>query len=283
MVKIDNIGNFDLAQTLDCGQAFRWREQPDGSFAGVAMGKKLTLTTSGSTLQIDGIDESEYSSVWADYFDLNRDYGEIGKTLSKIHPVLREAFEYAPGIRILEQEPWEALCSFIISQNNNIPRIKLIIDRLCEAFGSQIEENCYSFPSAEKLASLSVEELAPIKAGFRARYILDAATKVSSGEIDLNALKTAPLDEVRSTLMTITGVGPKVADCTMLYGLHRLESFPLDVWMKRAMTTLFPELTPSDFGEYGGIAQQYIFYFIRGGGGLHPRAGCTRGQIAHEL
>ncbi len=266
MVTLYNITNFDLAQTLDCGQAFRWELRSDGSFTGVAMGKRLTLTLDGSTLTIDGIDENEYLNVWAEYFDLNRNYGEIGNTLSQLHPILREAYDYAPGIRILAQEPWEALCSFIISQNNNIPRIKLIIGRLCEAYGDEIEDSVYSFPCAEKLAGLSVDDLSPIKAGFRARYIIDAAQKVSGGEVDLDELKRAPLDEAKARLMTITGVGPKVADCTLLYGLHRLESFPLDVWMKRAMSRLFPELTPKDFGEYGGIAQQYIFHYSR----MHP-------------
>ena len=263
---INNITDFDLAETLDCGQAFRWKENPDGSFSGVAHGRLITLSLCDGTLEITGADEQDYHGIWEEYFDLSRDYASIKNSLAQLHPTMKEASEYAPGIRILSQEPWEALCSFVISQNNNIPRIKLIIGRLCESFGEPIAEGWYSFPSAEKIASLTEEELAPIKAGFRNRYILDAARKVSSGDIQLEPLRTAPIEDARQELMRIKGVGIKVANCTLLYGLHRLDCFPLDVWMKRAMVTLFPELTPEDFGEYGGIAQQYIFHYSR----MHP-------------
>ena len=265
-VTIKNISNFALAETLDCGQAFRWRENPDGSFTGVAHAKAVTLSLEGSDLTISGITEDEYKQTWEKYFDLSRDYGAIKDSLSALHPTMKEAAAFAPGIRILDQEPWEALCSFIISQNNNIPRIKLIIDRLCSEFGDEIGDALYTFPSADTIASMTAEQLAPIRAGFRARYIIDAAKKVSSGEILLEQLRTAPIDDARAELMKITGVGIKVANCTLLYGLHRLDCFPMDVWMKRAMAVLFPELTPEDFGQYGGIAQQYIFHYSR----MHP-------------
>lgn len=263
---IKNITDLDLAQTLDCGQAFRWKENEDGSFTGAAHGRLLTLRLCKGELEISGATEEEYRDIWENYFDLSRDYGAIRSALSGIHPIMAEAAQFAPGIRILNQDPWEALCSFVISQNNNIPRIKLIISRLCESFGDQIEGQWYTFPSAESIAQLSPDDLAPIKAGFRNRYIIDAAQKVASGEVELEALRTAPIEEARAELMKITGVGVKVADCTLLYGLHRLDCFPLDVWMKRAMAVLFPELTPSEFGEYGGIAQQYIFHYSR----MHP-------------
>ena len=183
-----------------------------------------------------------------------------------MHPILAEAAQFAPGIRILNQDPWEALCSFIISQNNNIPRIKGIVERLCQTFGDEIDDGWYTFPTAEKLASLEPEDLQPIRAGFRARYIVDGARKVSSGEINPEKIRVTEINSARSELMKITGVGIKVADCTLLFGLHRVEAFPLDVWMKRAMKTLFPEMSPKDFGEYAGIAQQYIFHYSR----MHP-------------
>ena len=263
---IGNITDFDLAQTLDCGQAFRWKEQADGSFKGVAYGKLVTFRKDGDSIVIDGASEEDFNNIWKNYLDLDLDYGNIKANLSKLHPTLAKAAEFAPGIRILNQEPWEALCSFIISQNNNIPRIKGIVERLCQNFGEQIEQDFYTFPSAGKIAALSPEDLAPIRAGFRARYIIDGAAKVASGEIDLEKVRRMNIDEARKELMKITGVGIKVADCTLLYGLHRLDCFPLDVWMKRAMSTLFPDMKPSDFGEYGGIAQQYIFHYSR----MHP-------------
>lgn len=262
----ENIKNFDLAQTLDCGQAFRWKIQNDSSFIGVAYGKLITLKKDGDTLTVYGATEDEFEQIWRKYFDLDLDYGKIKSNLSQLHPVLKEAAEFAPGIRILNQEPWEALCSFIISQNNNIPRIKGIIERLCQAYGEQIQDEYYTFPSAEKIAALTPEDLAPIRAGFRARYIIDGARKVASGEIKLEEIRTMPIEQARTELMKITGVGTKVADCTLLYGLHRLDCFPLDVWMKRAMARLFPDMKPKDFGQYGGIAQQYIFHYSR----MHP-------------
>ena len=150
----------------------------------------------------------------------------------------------------------------LISQNNNIPRIKGIVSRLCEHFGEKIPGG-FAFPAPEVLANCTVEDLAPLRSGFRAKYILNAAQKVAQGIIILDAMKTMPLEEVRQQLMTIQGVGPKVAECAALYGLHRLEAFPMDVWMKRAMAILFPNKTAADFGRYAGIAQQYIFHYAR--------------------
>ena len=148
----------------------------------------------------------------------------------------------------------------------NIKRIKGIVKRLCESFGDKIGEDLYAFPTAEKLAALDVKDLEPLRAGFRNRYIIDGAQKVASGEVDLEKCRTLTYEDARDELMKIVGVGQKVADCTLLFGLHRVESFPLDVWMKRAMAVLFPTLTPQDFGPYAGIAQQYIFHYSR----MHP-------------
>lgn len=261
----EKIRDLSLKDTLDCGQCFRWKERDDGSFSGIVRGRAATVRTDGDRLVIDSAGEDD-RALWEVYFDLGTDYGAVKKALSAIHPVMADAARYAPGIRILRQEPFEALICFIISQNNNIKRIAGIVERLCENFGERTVEGVYAFPTAERLAALEPEELAPIRAGFRHRYIVDAAKKVADGVVDLEIVRKLPYDEAQKALMQITGVGVKVADCVLLYGLHRLESFPLDVWMKRAMATLFDGLDPSAFGEYAGIAQQYIFHYSR----MHP-------------
>ena len=264
-IVIPDVRDLDLEQTLDCGQSFRWEKQNDGSFSGVAFGKYVNISLDGTDMVIKNA-APEDEKIWREYFDLELDYGKIRGDISKLHPVLEEAARYAPGIRILRQEPYEALCTFIISQNNNIKRIKGIVARLCESFGDEIDEGVYTFPTAERLAELTPDDLAPLRAGFRNRYIIDSAKKVASGEVDLELCKTADYDTARAELMKITGVGVKVADCTLLFGMHRVEAFPVDVWMKRAMEKLFPGMTANDFGEYAGIAQQYIFHYSR----MHP-------------
>lgn len=260
-IKISGITDLDLARTLDCGQSFRWVEN-GGKFSGVAFGKKAEMYFDGDDLCIDNTTAEDFEKIWKNYLDLELDYGKIREEIKKIHPVLEQACAYAPGIRILRQEPWEALCTFIISQNNNIKRIKGIVERLCENFGEKIDDY-YTFPTAEKLARLNPENLAPIRAGFRNKYIINAAQKVGSGEVDLEKCRTLDYEEARAELMKIKGVGVKVADCTLLFGLHRIEAFPVDVWMKRALENLFPGMSENDFGEYAGIAQQYIFYYSR--------------------
>ena len=264
-ILIPDVRDLDLEQTLDCGQSFRWTKQDDGSFSGVAFGKYVNISLDGTDMVIKTA-APEDEKIWREYFDLELDYGKIRGDISKLHPVLEEAARYAPGIRILRQEPYEALCTFIISQNNNIKRIKGIVARLCESFGDEIDEGVYTFPNAERLAELTPDDLAPLRAGFRNRYIIDSAKKVASGEVDLELCKTADYEAARAELMKITGVGVKVADCTLLFGMHRVEAFPVDVWMKRAMEKLFPGMSANDFGEYAGIAQQYIFHYSR----MHP-------------
>ncbi len=251
------LSSFDLSATLECGQCFRWEALPGGDYR-FAAGNRY-----------GNAGPSSLSSLWQDagwraYFDLERDYDAIRRELSALDPTLAKAAAFAPGIRILNQDPWEALCCFILSQNNNIPRIKGIVERLCEGFGEPSEEG-FGFPEPEKLASLSPQDLSPLRCGFRARYLIDAARRVARKEegLVLEELRAIPLEEAREALMKIVGVGCKVADCTLLYGLHRLEAFPMDVWMKRAMETLFPGKTPGFFGPYGGIAQQYIFHYSR--------------------
>lgn len=264
-IEVYGLKDFELKDTLMCGQCFRFKENEDGSFWGVAFGKVITLIKTDDKLTLF-TNEEDFQNIWRSYFDLDIDYTKIKEDLSKIHPTLAQAAKFAPGIRILRQEPFEALISFIISQNNNIKRISGIVERLCTLWGEEIAEGVFAFPTVDALSKLSAEDLEPIRAGFRARYIVDAVKKVKSGEIDLEKLNSLSFENAKAQLMKITGVGEKVAHCVLLYGLHRLEGFPMDVWMKRAMAVLFPDLSGEDFGEFAGIAQQYIFHYAR----LHP-------------
>ena len=252
---------FDLALCLDCGQAFRWESTQNG-WHGVVSGREFVLNQTGNALEVSGSTDEKSIRILEEYFDFNRDYDRIIKMLKNDSYFSAAAKEYY-GIRILRQQGWEALCSFIISQNNNIPRIKGIISRLCENFGEKTGENAYSFPSAEKIAGLNVSDLAPLRSGFRAKYIIDAAKKVSSGEVDLKTIEKMPIEQARQELMKIKGVGPKVAECTLLYGFNRLEAFPVDVWVKRILKELYPDGLPVCFAGNEGIAQQYLFHWRR--------------------
>ena len=249
-----------LAQTLDCGQCFRWDRLPDGAWEGVACGRWVRITE-------ENLPNVLRDTFWTRYFDMATDYAKIRTEFCAMDPVLAEATRYAPQIRILNQEPWEALCSFILSQCNNIGRIRGMVDRFCRAYGDPVELGRRAFPKPEAVASVKEEDLRALGFGFRAAYVLGAARSVASGALDLDALRTMPLGEAREKLCRLSGVGPKVADCALLYGLHRLDAFPMDVWMKRAMKELFPGRDPAWFGPYAGIAQQYIFHYSRN----HPQ------------
>ncbi len=272
IIEIKKPLNFDLNETLNCGQCFRFKPCSDGCYEGVAKSKyiKLGLSDDEKYIRFFGIKKSDLSNIWEDYFDLNTDYSAIAKQLASISPLMQKAIEFAPGIRILKQDAFEALCSFIISQNNNIPRISKIISKLCETYGDICENNIrfHAFPSAQTISKLKPEELRALGCGFRDKYLLDAASKIVSGEINLCEISKMPLDKAKKELQKIKGVGPKVADCVLLYGMHRLECFPEDVWIKRAMKTLFPGKNHEIFGEYAGIAQQYIYHYSRKNPGI---------------
>ena len=253
-----------LPQTLDCGQAFRWRATNDTEteFSGVVGNKLLLISSEGDDIILHNTTEEDYYNIWENYFDVKRDYESLKAEFSE-DEVLKEAISYAPNIRVLSQEPWETTVSFIISANNNIKRIKGIIDRLCESFGEKLDEGAYTFPTAERLAELSLEELEVIRAGFRNKYILDCAKKVASGEIDFEYIKALDTDSARKELMKIKGIGPKVAECALLFGFNRAECFPMDTWMKKVMTSLYPQGLPSNIIPNAGIAQQYLFHYAR--------------------
>lgn len=262
-IYIYGIEDFDLPHTLDCGQAFRWRCDENGLWSGVAFNKFLSLKKlSDGTVVLFNTTKVDFENIWCDYFDLNRDYKSIISKLSQ-NDVLKRACEYSYGIRILNQEPFETLCSFIISQNNNIKRIKGIIERLCENFGEKTDNGYYTFPTPQKIASLTIDDLAVLRSGFRAKYLIDAAKKVSNDEVKLENLKNLPLYEARNELMKILGVGPKVADCCLLFSHGHTDAFPKDVWIKRAISVLFNGELPKEAENYAGIAQQYIFFYAR--------------------
>lgn len=260
-VIIDGVKCLNLALTLDCGQAFRWSEQEDGSWSGTAGGVFLNVLQDGERLILRNTTKEALETVWWSYFDLDRDYEGICDRLrqdSLLAPTIDEYY----GIRILRQDSWEALFSFVISQQNNIKRIKLIIDRLCRAYGDELANGVYSFPSAQRLSKLTVEDFEALGTGYRAKYLEKLAKDVASGRLDLDKIKTLPLDEARKELMAIYGVGVKVANCALLFGFGFFSAFPVDVWMKRVME-YYPDGLPECFKGNEGIAQQYLFHWAR--------------------
>ncbi len=262
-IKADNY--FDIERTLDCGQCFRFDKDENGIFHGVAFGKYLRFEKSGNgDIFIPNMSKMEFETRFMSYLALDVDYSEIVNQIS-FDETLKNSINDSLGIHIMNQEPWETLCSFIISQNNNIPRIKKIVSSLCNLCGEPIEEcDMKSFPSAEAVYSLGIEGLAPIKSGFRSKYIYSAAEAVVSGKINFDDIRKMDYPTAKKQLMTINGVGPKVADCVLLFGLGFTEAFPIDVWIKRVISKYYGDgFTPDYFGKYAGIAQQFLFYSER--------------------
>ena len=263
-VRVSEIEYFSVEQTFDCGQCFRFTQEENG-VSGFALGRAVTIRQlSESEIEITPCTKNEFENEWMEYLGLNEDYGAIRADLTRNRQndvSLAESMERGKGIRILRQPKWETLCSFIISQNNNIPRIKKLISALC-AEGNKISglgENV--FPSPEVLLEMGQERIFALKTGFRAAYLYDAALKVSSGEIDLEKVALLPYAEASAELCKIKGVGPKVAACTLLFGFAKYDAFPVDVWVKRLMDEYYGGMVAaSDFGMYAGIAQQYLFY-----------------------
>ena len=262
-VHLTNTKHFDLNETLDCGQAFRF-EKTDNGFQGIAYGRRICLQKIDDDLILKDLTIFEFESTWEVYFDLQRDYGQLKDFLVEHGGLpMKLAIEFSPGLRHMKQDPWEMLVSFILSQNTNIPRIKTMIRRLCENFGDRLACGGYTFPSCEKLSVLSIDDLAIIKSGYRAAFIVDAARRTASGSFDPNELKNKETPKIREELLKIRGVGPKVADCVLLLGFGKIEVCPVDVWIKRAMEIYYPKGFPKKLSPYAGIAQQFLFHFIR--------------------
>ena len=268
-VAVKDIGSFEPQHIFECGQCFRWERERDGSYTAVAKSRVLNVRKENGTVIFDNVTEEEFHDIWHGYFDLSTDYGQIKQTLSTGDFFLKAATEYGGGIRILNQDLWECVVSFIISANNNIPRIQGIIQRLCERFGDRVSyggKTYFTFPGPERIEG----DLSFLRAGYRERYIKNACETFLSGVfLDIKSLNT---DSARKKLLTISGVGPKVADCILLFGLGRREVFPVDVWVKRCLDSLYGEAiktkTPREFaaetfGPLAGFAQQYLFYYMR--------------------
>lgn len=260
-IVLEDIRCLDLDLTLDCGQAFRWKKQEDSSWSGVVKGVFLNISKTDDTVRLRNTTKENFENIWLDYFDFNKDYVKICDTLKQDSLLAPTVDEYY-GIRILNQDSWEALCSFVISQQNNIKRIKGIISRLCKAYGDEIINGFYSFPSAEKLSSLTVADFEELGMGYRAKYLEKLSKDVAGGKIDLEKIKVLTLDEARKELLNIYGVGIKVANCALLFGFGFYDAFPVDVWMKRVME-YYPDGLPECFDGIGGIAQQYLFHWAR--------------------
>ena len=271
---LDGASPFDLSATLECGQAFRWDRNDDGSYTGVVRGGVVCAAQEGDTLRfhVDGLagvaDERVFSEAfWRSYFALDVDYGALHAAYEKSR-VLSKCMCHAPGIRVLRQDFAETLITFICSQNNNIARIRGIVRKLCENFGPVAGTGpsgapLHAFPDPAFLAARSEEELAPLRAGYRVPSILDGARRLADGSLDERVLATEKTAVVRERLLEVRGVGPKIADCVLLFGLGRFESFPIDVWIRRAMAELFPRGLPCCARKTAGIAQQYIFHYMR--------------------
>ena len=280
--KIKNMDSFELKDIFDCGQCFRWNEEDDGSYTGVFKGNVLNVSKNDKEITFKGVCNGNIKDIVEDYFDLKRDYEKIKEELSKIDENMKTSIEYGKGIRILNQDLFETIISFIISANNNIPRIKGIIERLSKKYGDEIIWNgkeYYAFPTAKSLKDVSVKEYRDLGLGFRDVRLYETVKMILEGKVDLEELENNPnTTEVREKLLTLSGVGPKVADCILLFSdLKRFEVFPIDVWVRRVMNDLYiknedetkvnkkqiEKLAQEKFGDLAGLAQQYLFYWRR--------------------
>ena len=280
--KIKNVNSFELKDIFECGQCFRWNKQEDGSYTGVFKNNVLNVKKEKNDITFQGICEKNIKETVEYYFDLNRDYEKIKEKLAKIDNNMKTSIEYGQGIRILNQDLWETIISFIISANNNIPRIKGIIERLSKKYGNEIEykeQKYYTFPTPENLKEVTVEEYRKLGLGFRDIRLYETTKMILEKKVDLEKMKNNPnTQEVREELLSLSGVGPKVADCILLFSdLKRFEVFPIDVWVRRVMNDLYikqedenkvskrqiEKIAGEKFGDLAGLAQQYLFYWKR--------------------
>ncbi|MCL1881763.1 MAG: DNA-3-methyladenine glycosylase 2 [Oscillospiraceae bacterium] len=252
-----------LESTFFCGQCFRWQKIDNDSYSGIVGNRHIIAKQAKDGIILQNVDKlNDFSTeneldYWERYFATDIDYDELKKRFSE-DETLKSACEYAPGIRVLKQEPFEMLISFIISQNNNIPRITCIIKNMCERFGVG-----GAFPTADVLSKLTEYDLAPLKMGYRMRFVLDAAKKLENKEIVLDKIEKMQYNDAKKELLKIVGVGDKVADCVLLFGFAKYEAFPLDVWVKRVLKQYYPNSLPDCTKGVEGIAQQFLFHYIR--------------------
>ncbi len=265
LIELEN--DFLPRHTFDSGQCFRWNEEEDGSFTGVASGRAVNISYDGKFIKVHGATEED-RAFFEDYLDIKRDYSAIKKRIAK-EEVMKEAIRFGSGIRILKQDFFETLLSFIISQRSSIPKIKGCVEKISRAYGKEImldNKSYFSFPSPEELKDVTEKDYLSFGVGYRAKYLKKAVEDVLSGKIDEKAIRSLSTKDARECLLSIFGVGNKVADCVLLFGLSRFDSFPVDVWIKRAMDELYGGRDGFTlFGEDSGIAQQYLFYKMRYG------------------
>lgn len=272
---------FELADIFECGQCFRWNKEENGSYTGVFHNNVLNVDKNGNEIAFKGICEGNIEKICTDYFDLNRDYTKIKEELSNIDDNLKRSIKYGKGIRILNQDLWETIISFIISANNNIPRIKGIIERLSKSYGRKIVYNnkeYFTFPTPEELRNVTVEDFRNLGSGFRDIRLYETTHMILEKQVDLKKLEKLPTKLAREELLRLSGVGPKVADCILLFStLKRFDVFPIDVWVRRVMNELYiknedenkvtkkeiQKLADEKFGNMQGLAQQYLFYWKR--------------------
>lgn len=271
--KFEDVSDFNLKHTFECGQCFRWERSAKDSYTGVVLGKVIHVTENQDGILLQGAEKEELDQ----YFELSRDYQEIKRYLEK-DPVMRKAVEFGYGIRILNQDPWETLISFLISQNRSIPLIKKSIEEISYRFGESLgvhnEKEYFSFPGPETLASAEEAELAACRLGYRQRYVRETAEIIAGKPDVLQDLKENGSDEeILAFLKSLPGVGPKVAHCIMLFSMGRHTSFPVDVWIGRVMAAFYglnekdheiiQSFASRNYGKFGGYAQQYLFYYAR--------------------
>jgi N-glycosylase/DNA lyase len=271
---LKDVKDFELRHVFECGQCFRWNEESDGSFTGVAYGRAVRVSKMEDDIYIKG-GSIEDKDLWIHYFDLDRDYAHIKSILSK-DKTLQEAIKHGEGIRILNQDPFEIVISFIISANNRIPMIKRAVENISKKYGEKMVfegKEYYSFPNPNSLAKATVEELESCGCGFRAPYIVDTTKEILEGNANLDKIRNMNTDEAHKALMNLKGIGPKVSDCIILFSMGKHDAFPVDVWVKRVMQYFYlapdvslkkiREFGREQFGKYAGFAQQYLFYYAR--------------------
>lgn len=283
ILKLKNVNSFNLTHIFECGQCFRWNKNKDGSYAGVVGQNVIQISMDeNNNIMVKSYGEDNLSQLFNKYFNMNVDYQAIKQRLSKIDKYLKASVEYGEGIRILNQDLWETIISFIISANNNIPRIKGIIERISKCYGNKIIWNnneYYTFPTPMQLSKASVEDLRNLGLGFRDVRVYETTKIINENKLNLKELHKEPnTNLVREQLLTLPGVGPKVADCILLFSsLQKLDVFPIDVWVRRVMNDLYiknvdetkvskkeiQNLAQRKFGNLQGIAQQYLFYWRR--------------------
>lgn len=261
------LDNFDLLAIAESGQCFRFEGLDESTYEVIAQGTVLTVKALGEGRFLFACDEREYERVWRPYFDLDTDYSQYIRCVPAEDAFLSKACAFGNGIRILRQDPWEMLITFIISQQKNIPAIKKAVAVLSERFGESIgtgDVRRYAFPTPKALAARTEADLRDCALGYRAAYVLAAAKMVASGELDLAHMESLDDEALHNRLLTVPGIGPKVANCVMLFGFHRIAAFPRDVWINRIIEQEYQGCFAVErYPGFAGVIQQYMFYYAR--------------------